>query len=1837
MLGHAASSPIIIQARASAQSALYQANLYKETQNVEMALFFYDQAKVAFKHIAKAQQLTPSLSQVRKAITQAQTPQTAEDGALRQRIAQVYFERAQLLKQLDDIDKAKKSGEKAQAWGHPEAAAWLNSLPQTLSSSSTKHDVISPAPSSAYFSSGVSPSPLPQAPEAKLQEKHQWVAQVFETILKQFQDLDLCQTSPSLFLIYAHNNHRLGQADADVSQRVIQWLSNLRSNLYSDRSASGHQTLPFSATLEEKTKANDILSSQLCLLPNHPDTVDHVVLCGSELLGHYMASPYYQRFCEAIQHAYQQAASKNDFAQIEDAIRQVVDANLNEKEFHHVLTELAFLQIREAHLKGEHGIIPMLLNSKAQQCLPTFILDSTTIRIEDSIWREPNFWNGRQTYRDEGLHVGFFKLLKRLLVKQERCIALVEEKIYQGCLKKFREDQSHTLAAEEFSRFLNQACVSALDALKQEYGADLRELNVQKAYESLLTEIQQLNGQSLISSDQLGPALEASYSAKRLAIQRLSGPLMSMEHCYINLAIVEYEKVSKEEEKSKEGENKEGEEGGEETVNEKKAEPDHFRRLPSAEAMHSNQQKLVPLEKLFDPRELSKDKTITPKRILIRGRAGIGKTTLSKKIVYEYTQKGQWKDRFDYVLWISLRTLKGKQHGDLATLFYETYFPSHPKGLALAKTLAAQIEGPAKERTLFVLDGWDEVAQEWGEQEPMHKFLHQILNQPAVLITSRPYVDLKQANPMDLELETVGFSPENVSAYLDNPALIPATQAKEMKDFIRTNPFVQGLVNVPIQLDALCFSWDEIKRLQQQTKGTVTITALYQAMMNKLWRKDILRLGKLEGGKLLNAETVNSLRSARRIEKWVKAEQDFLGALAFRGLQDNRIEFDTVYLDNLIDQLEKEGVDLPITLEANLKKLSFLHTDEAEDGQYSYHFMHLTFQEFFAAKHFVQCWKTEQEITLLSADAKQWTKAPPDAFVRQHKYNPRYEIFWWFVSGLLRAESLDRFFTVLEAEPRDLFGAAHQRLIMNNLYEASRDKEAGLSREMRDRLEQSLRQWLQLEIDNTGQGTLANSLTFPEFLLRECLEGTTSNKAKSAIAHACGQRSALSDSTVQALIALTKNKDREVSRIAAEALGQQSSPEAIQTLIALTKNKDREVSRIAAEALGQQSSPEAIQTLIALTKNEGIGVRGAAAEALGKQFSPEALQHLIALTKNEDRELRCAAVETLGQQSLPEAIQTLIALTKNEDREVRRAAAEALGQQSSLPSEAIQPLIALTKDEDWQVRRVAAEMLGQQSLLPPEAIQFLIALTKDKDEYVRRAAVKALGQQSSLPPEAIQTLTALTKNGDWQVSCAAVKALGQQSSPEAIQILIALTKDEDSDVRRAVAETLGQQSLLPPETIQTLIVLMKDWNWLVIRAAAEALGQQSLLPPETIQTLIALTKDKDREVRCAVVKVLGQQSSLSPPAIQTLIALTKDKDEYGRRSAAYALGQQSLLPPEAIQTLIVLTKDKDRGVKRSAVYALGQQSLLPPDAIQTLIALTKDKDREVRRSVAYALGQQSSLPPDAIQTLIALTKDEDREVRRAAVAAEAEALGQQSSLPPEAIQTLIALTKDEDREVRRRVAYALGQQSLLPPEAIQILIALTKDEDREVRRAVVKALGQQFSLPPETIQALIALTKDEDREVRRSVAYALGQQSSLPPEAIQTLIALTKGEGGEVRHISANALGKHRWTLYRLLLTLSQQEMQLIYQQYLLQQRFDQSVPFYIQDGALCFYTAEGLQTVPFNHADNEEAFKQAVQQTQQSVGIPLSTAQKVGLFRNPLAFMTNKLVSFRSSLGKDK
>ncbi|KAF9199245.1 hypothetical protein BGZ49_010667, partial [Haplosporangium sp. Z 27] len=187
------------------------------------------------------------------------------------------------------------------------------------------------------------------------------------------------------------------------------------------------------------------------------------------------------------------------------------------------------------------------------------------------------------------------------------------------------------------------------------------------------------------SLDEVRTALD-SYYDNSLKVTRVSGDTMDLESCYVNLIIIEAS-IQRRKDKS-------------ELETQAKA----FQRLPSrGESTGANIELSIPLEELFDKRKLRDENEVEPKRILIYGRAGVGKSTLCKKIVHSF-QAGKWRDKFDAVLWLPLRRLKGCNFHTIDDILGAWYFASHPESKRTALSRSLQ-----NSRVLFILDGLDEI------------------------------------------------------------------------------------------------------------------------------------------------------------------------------------------------------------------------------------------------------------------------------------------------------------------------------------------------------------------------------------------------------------------------------------------------------------------------------------------------------------------------------------------------------------------------------------------------------------------------------------------------------------------------------------------------------------------------------------------------------------------------------------------------------------------------------------------------------------------------------------------------------------------------------------------------------------------------------------------------------------------------------------------------------------------------------------------------------------------------------------------------------------------------
>ncbi|KAG0007953.1 hypothetical protein BGZ81_004455, partial [Podila clonocystis] len=138
--------------------------------------------------------------------------------------------------------------------------------------------------------------------------------------------------------------------------------------------------------------------------------------------------------------------------------------------------------------------------------------------------------SGEAVYENQGRHLVFFKVLERLLAQHD--VEVLLSAFWTGY-------------ADWIKRLNSEAAIPTASAYLPIWDGITQQ--AQQALKAL---------QEKVDAHELRTALTRYASMDRLAIQRLSGPPLSMEHCYINLAVVEHEKekVLEEEEKLKQEE-----------------------------------------------------------------------------------------------------------------------------------------------------------------------------------------------------------------------------------------------------------------------------------------------------------------------------------------------------------------------------------------------------------------------------------------------------------------------------------------------------------------------------------------------------------------------------------------------------------------------------------------------------------------------------------------------------------------------------------------------------------------------------------------------------------------------------------------------------------------------------------------------------------------------------------------------------------------------------------------------------------------------------------------------------------------------------------------------------------------------------------------------------------------------------------------------------------------------------------------------------------------------------------------------------------------------------------
>ncbi|MBA3238300.1 MAG: HEAT repeat domain-containing protein [Parachlamydiaceae bacterium] len=1229
------------------------------------------------------------------------------------------------------------------------------------------------------------------------------------------------------------------------------------------------------------------------------------------------------------------------------------------------------------------------------------------------------------------------------------------------------------------------------------------------------------------ASSLLVNSLKECYKS-RSAIPRLLDKPMPIDTIYTELVLLCNNKKSDKVDKEKE--NKSFEE----------------HRINSWEDIHATKEP-IKLDALFENREGK-----PPKKLLILGRAGIGKSTLCQYIANQWAEGKLWKGKFDALFWVPLRKLQNVHSAETAaSILFRLCCQEN-------KLFTRDVSDYLKQnpdRVLLVLDGLDEITL--AEDSRQKKILDELLKFPHWILTSRPHA--AGFVKADDTIENVGYASKTIDLYIqksfqENP------QAAIQK--IHQNPIFFGLCHIPINLELIC-------AILKKTKGDVSsinsMTSLYEKMMLTLQRRFLEKIGKPEAWNWTPTEIAQEVDPIFKI----------LEKIAWTAMKNGALMF---------------------SLEDNLHHLctsGFLQsTQDSEDVLVNeYSFLHLTFQEFFAARYLAG---------LLRVSPKEASK-----WMQEVKFNPRYKVVMWFTSGLLRNEGgdyhdLNAFFDMLDT-PKDLVGLYGALLKVRCLEECGWQK--GLQEKIKACKDENivwiwredLKKWDHSPIKKRLLETFEISLQSAKLLLIPKLISSLSNASQD---------------------------EREfIVRILGQ-VGQADAQTVIPVLLQVHKNTYRGINHelTSLEKVATHSDPQVvIPVLLQALKDESECVRSAvilyALGKVGKANPQMVIPVLLPALNDKSESVRRKAVHALGKigRGDPRVIPVLISILEDlKDIEVRNAAVDALSQLGQAnPQIVITELLKTLKNDNFKVRQAVIKILGQIGSADPQAvIPELILALEDKEVSVRRTAAEALGQRGGADPQTvIFALISALKNGNFSTD----------SEPVVIAI-------------RKIAQVAPKTVTL---ILSTLLPAFKEEDWMIISSAVDAIDPQTELfdllqalkdlqdrialetnPQTAIPSLLNTLKDKDCRVRVNAVTTLGKVGVDNPQAIvPSLLNLLKNKDEHFRTreaviTALYQIGQVD--PQTVIHALFLALKNKDWRVKHDVVKILGIMGWADPQKITlALLPILKDEDYNIRETAIQALVKVGQADPQTmIPLMLQALKNEDCNVREGA----AKILGKVGHANPHGvIPNLLLSLKDENNEVRRAAVKALGEVGHASPQEVilSLVLALKNKENESDGIAAINALGKLGLVDPHgVIPALVLALQDEIFWVRKTAILVLGKVGQAEPlKVIPKLLQVLKDKDAVIRKTAVEVLSTFDFALHLKdnpdILTVVTDQIVLsstpltslitcwkknpslssTYSAAITKKCIEENLPLFQIENTLCFYEQGRLLTIDFPDA----------------------------------------------------
>ena len=319
---------------------------------------------------------------------------------------------------------------------------------------------------------------------------------------------------------------------------------------------------------------------------------------------------------------------------------------------------------------------------------------------------------------------------------------------------------------------------------------------------------------------------------------------------------------------------------------------------------------------------------ISRKRVLIEGVPGSGKSTLVQQMCHDWSV-GLFAQDYEVVIQVILRSLPKDQKLSLEDLIFTSV-----RDADIVREVTDFVAARQGQEVLFIFDGFDELSEEMRKKSPVRDIITgHLAPQSSFMVTTRPISAESLYHTVDRRVEISGFGLEEVFEFIrEYFASSNPSAGEKLLSTLSLHPHIKNLCFTPLPLLMICY----VTSLGGDSSELLTFHELFECVIVHTINHNLERAGRKERAGSVQ-DVIQLFPSFNRLIQ-----------MALEG-----IEKDTIIFSDLDFEVDSAFHGLFNCIPARSRFGIISRT---------WHFLHLTLQEFMAALAVAKR-KPEEQVT----------------------------------------------------------------------------------------------------------------------------------------------------------------------------------------------------------------------------------------------------------------------------------------------------------------------------------------------------------------------------------------------------------------------------------------------------------------------------------------------------------------------------------------------------------------------------------------------------------------------------------------------------------------------------------------------------------------------------------------------------------------------------------------------------------------------------------------------------------------------------------------------------------